>query len=221
MAWVYSKTWAFGEVLTHTDLNQNFADVQTNYTPQGMGDYSASTSQMRAQTDPYPASSESLAVDMAGELERIRYVIAQIIGETYWYIDPDASIAGIIAGTATVGAATTATTATNSAGTGTSIYSEETGLKVIRGSIASSVPTILAGSGFSVVKNSTGVNTITFTSSFSARPSVVVSIENDAGAGGYVWVADTPSTSSFVIHTGDTNHGAYDNHYSFIAIGPK
>jgi hypothetical protein len=34
---------------------------------------------------------------LLGEIKRLRYVIAQITGETYWYIDPNFSIADITA----------------------------------------------------------------------------------------------------------------------------
>lgn len=105
--WSYSKTFVNGEVLTHTDLNGVLNDVLTNFVPAGMDDYSTNASQMQSVTDPYPASVASLATSLAGELERIRYLLAQVTGETYWYIDPDASIAGIMAGTAKVGNADT------------------------------------------------------------------------------------------------------------------
>ena len=58
-----------------------------------MDDYSADAAAMRVTTDPYPASSESLATSLQGELERIRYLIAQITGKTYWYQDPDGTFA--------------------------------------------------------------------------------------------------------------------------------
>lgn len=61
----------------------------------GIDDYSANDSEMQVQTDPYPASATSRPTSAQGELERIRYQIAQITGETYWYIDPDVSIASM------------------------------------------------------------------------------------------------------------------------------
>jgi hypothetical protein len=82
------KNWVTGERLTASDLNAEFNNVLTNFTPAGMDDYSATASQMRTTTDPYPSSSESLATSLQGELERIRYLIAQITGKTYWYQDP-------------------------------------------------------------------------------------------------------------------------------------
>lgn len=82
------KTWNSGETLTASDLNAEFNNILTNSTPAGIDDYSASATEMRTTTDPYPASAESLATSLQGELERIRYVIAQLSGKTYWYQDP-------------------------------------------------------------------------------------------------------------------------------------
>lgn len=86
------KTWTSREILTYSNLNAEFDNILTNFTPSGMDDYSSSVSQMRSTADPYPASAESLPTSLAGELERIRYVIAQISGETYWYQDPVVSL---------------------------------------------------------------------------------------------------------------------------------
>ena len=111
MAIARVKTWA-SEVLSATDLNAEFDNIISlvNLTPANINDYSATDTEMRTTIDPYPTGTASLATDLSGELARIRYVLAQITGETYWYVDPDASIAGIMAGTATV---TNATNATN------------------------------------------------------------------------------------------------------------
>lgn len=89
------KTWTSREILTYSNLNAEFDNILTNFTPSGMDDYSASVSQMRTTADPYPSSAESLPTSLAGELERIRYVLAQITGETYWYQDPDTSLATV------------------------------------------------------------------------------------------------------------------------------
>ena len=63
-----------------------------NMDPDGVGDASASATEMRATADPYPASAESLATDLRGEIERLRYVVSQLNGETYWYQDPVSSV---------------------------------------------------------------------------------------------------------------------------------
>jgi hypothetical protein len=97
------KNWV-AEVLTYADLNAEFNNILTNLTPAGMDDASANAGAMQATTDPYPGGTESLPTSLEGELQRIRYVIAQITGKTYWYQDPDAAVtfasaAEILAGT--------------------------------------------------------------------------------------------------------------------------
>lgn len=87
------KTWSSGETLTASDLNAEFNNILNNLTPAGVDDYSATTTEMRAVTDPYPASAESQATSLQGELERIRYQILEIKKSmqasniTYWYQD--------------------------------------------------------------------------------------------------------------------------------------
>lgn len=88
--------WITGQTLTASALNAEFDNILNNLTPGGIDDESSTTTAMRATTDPYPASTESLATSLQGELQRIRYVIAQITGKTYWYQDPDTSLAALV-----------------------------------------------------------------------------------------------------------------------------
>lgn len=88
------KTWINGETLTHTDQNAEFDNVLTNVgKPANCDDYSTNAAQMQSQVDPYPGSAESLATTLAGEIERLRYQLAQITGNTYWYQDANANLA--------------------------------------------------------------------------------------------------------------------------------
>ncbi len=89
MAAGYSHTTrSTGTVLTDTIYNADHNNHITNMIPSVIDDYSANATTMRATTDPYPGAVVSLSTTLAGELERIRYVIEQITGETYWYQDP-------------------------------------------------------------------------------------------------------------------------------------
>lgn len=87
------KNWSSNEILTAADLNAEFNNILTNLTPAGVDDYSASTTEMRTVTDPYPASTEDAPTSLAGELENIRYQILEIkkamqaSDVTYWYQD--------------------------------------------------------------------------------------------------------------------------------------
>ena len=55
-----------------------------------MDDYSASDSEMQTQEDPFPGGTTSRPTSLQGELTRLRYQIAAICGNTYWYQDPPA-----------------------------------------------------------------------------------------------------------------------------------
>ena len=87
------KTWTFGERLDSADLNAAFQRTVDANTPGCVGDYSASVSQMQANTDPYPGSTESLATTLAGELERLRFQLKAVAGKSQWYHVIDNSLA--------------------------------------------------------------------------------------------------------------------------------
>lgn len=82
------KTWV-SEILTAADLNAEFDNVIAGLDPAKIEDESDNATTMRATVDPYPTSVESLATTLQGEIYRLRYVIAQITGLPYWYIDPN------------------------------------------------------------------------------------------------------------------------------------
>lgn len=90
MPGTYSKvlTVNTGDTITASERNSEHDNHINNCDFSGLGDYSADAATMRATTDPYPASTESLATDGKGEIERLRYLLAQITGMTYWYQDP-------------------------------------------------------------------------------------------------------------------------------------
>lgn len=84
-----------GQVLTASLWNNEYNNLYTNLTPAGLDDYSTNDAEMQTQTDPYPAAATSRPTSLQGEIERLRYQLAAILGETYWYIDPDATIASL------------------------------------------------------------------------------------------------------------------------------
>ncbi len=90
-----TKTWT-SEILHATDLNNEFVAVRQQLTPENINDFSSNVSQAQTTSDPYPAGVVSLASDLSGEIARIRYVLAQITGESAWYVDPDSSIASLV-----------------------------------------------------------------------------------------------------------------------------
>lgn len=93
MTGLYSHTTrASGLILTAAIYNADHQNHIDNHVPDQMDDYSSSVSQMRTQTDPGESGSESQATSLAGEIERIRFIIAEITGNTYWYESPSQSI---------------------------------------------------------------------------------------------------------------------------------
>src|SRR3990172_8388618 len=94
MPGLYSKvkTVVDGETITAADRNAEHDNHITNSIPTMIDDYSANATEMQTTTDPYPGAVASLATHLAGELERLRYLIKQITGEAQWYIDPDTDL---------------------------------------------------------------------------------------------------------------------------------
>jgi hypothetical protein len=104
MAGNYSiTTRADGLILTGSIYNADHQNHVDNCTPTGLDDYSLDVAQMRTQTDPGTIGSESLATSAAGELARLRFVMARLIDKTYWYDAPAAS--AVISGNITLTAA--------------------------------------------------------------------------------------------------------------------
>jgi hypothetical protein len=79
------KTFASGETIKAAEINAEFDNILNNLDPDGLDDASANAAAMRVTADPYPASAESLATSLRGELQRIRYQIKGMTNGTYWY----------------------------------------------------------------------------------------------------------------------------------------
>jgi hypothetical protein len=75
------------------DLNAEFDNVIANFLPTKVDSYSHTVTEMRIQTSPGGVGTESQATSLAGELERLRFMIAAITGQTYWYQLPSKSLA--------------------------------------------------------------------------------------------------------------------------------
>lgn len=81
------KVWVH-ERLKFADLNAEFDNILNNLTPAGIDGDSSTLIAMRATTNPLPAGVESLATTLDGEIQRLRYVLNQLGGGTYWYSNP-------------------------------------------------------------------------------------------------------------------------------------
>ena len=89
----YSHTTrADGVILTADIFNASHQNHIDNATPAGGDDYSSNATQMQSTTSPGTVGGESLATSLAGELERLRYVIKVLHGGPQWY--PGQSLVG-------------------------------------------------------------------------------------------------------------------------------
>lgn len=85
------------ETLTASDVNAEFDNILDNFEPAQMDDLSANVSAMQATTSPGAVGSESLATTLGGELERLRYMIGAVTGETQWYTSPSQTLSSLAA----------------------------------------------------------------------------------------------------------------------------
>ena len=93
MAYPYTHTTrANGTILTASIYNTDHQNHIDHNVPQDINDYSASQSEMQVTTDPGEVGSESFAVSLAGELERLRFAIQEIKGSAQWYASAPVSL---------------------------------------------------------------------------------------------------------------------------------
>lgn len=81
-----------GQLITAQLWTNEFLNIATNFNPSGMDGYMDTTAQAQIQTAPYPSSILSLATSLGGEIERLRYQLAALTGNTYWYQAPAVNI---------------------------------------------------------------------------------------------------------------------------------
>lgn len=73
------KVWVDNEILYAADLNGEFNNVVNALVPSSIDDFSNDVSQMQSSVDPGGLGTENLAVNLAGELQRLRFAISRII----------------------------------------------------------------------------------------------------------------------------------------------
>jgi hypothetical protein len=81
-----------GQIIAASLWNNEFENLYINLIPSGIDTYSNTDSQMQTSTDPYPSESTSRPTSLAGEIERLRFILNLIIGQTYWYQHPAISL---------------------------------------------------------------------------------------------------------------------------------
>ncbi len=113
MAFPFSVTTrADGTVLTSAIYNGDRQEIANNITPGNTDDYSNNVSQMQLKTDPGEPGTESLAIDLAGEIERLRFKIHELASRLngsnliQWYQSPTGDLQVADGGTGASDAAT-------------------------------------------------------------------------------------------------------------------
>lgn len=97
MPGLYSITpRTLGENITPQKYNADHQNHIENATPQMHDDYSASVAQMQTVTDPGEVATESLPTSLAGEIERLRFIIKEITGGAQWYTSPSTSLEAVV-----------------------------------------------------------------------------------------------------------------------------
>lgn len=97
MPGLYSiTTRSTGTVLTAAIYNADHQNHVDNQTPQMTDDYSSSVGQMQTVNSPGGVGSESLATSLAGEFERLRYVLKTLHNGAQWYPGFDMTTAAIV-----------------------------------------------------------------------------------------------------------------------------
>lgn len=82
-------------VIKSADVNGELNNIIANMIPKKIDNYSTNVAQMQIQTDPGGLGTESLAPELSGELERLRFVIARGFGTAYWYISPSITLSQV------------------------------------------------------------------------------------------------------------------------------
>lgn len=86
---LYSRvhSWVSNEVLTASDLNAEFNNILTNSTADSMIGTSANVAGMQTTVSPGGVGTESLASNITGELQRLRYMMAYVASNngSNWY----------------------------------------------------------------------------------------------------------------------------------------
>lgn len=82
-----------GQLITAALWNNEWENIDTNFTPDGMDDASVNDTAFETDVDPYPGSVNSRPTSLTGELQRLRFQIRNITGKSKWQFDPDVDIA--------------------------------------------------------------------------------------------------------------------------------
>lgn len=189
-------TWVSNQVLTASALNGEFNNILNNAQLSSWVGFSSDVSQMQQQTDPGAVGSESLAGSGSDELQRIRYMLAFLSGQTYWYNHTGRSLGtGLLAVQTNDIAASAVTTAKIADGNVTQAKRVALGQQLS----SSSGAFTMTSNAFAQVTN------LSVTITTTGRP-VFIGLQDDGSAtGSYITTGDSTSRVAFFQGAGQLN----------------
>ena len=101
------------ELIDAAKYNADHQNHIDNQTPSMTDDYSVDVSQMQTATDPGELGTESLPTSLAGEIERLRFMLKEAIGGAQWYTSPPTSLSSVGTSITSLTASVAAVTATH------------------------------------------------------------------------------------------------------------
>lgn len=87
--------WTQLETLTAQSLNAEFDNIINNLSPGEIASIAQTVTQMQIQLNPGGLGTEILAQNDEQDIEQLRFVIARLMGTTYWYQAPALTISEI------------------------------------------------------------------------------------------------------------------------------
>lgn len=89
------KNWVSFETLYASDLNAEFNNILTNLGSDKISGWSTNLTQLRIQSDPSNTTTDQASNLISSEIERLRFQIAAITGNQYWYQAPSKTLLSI------------------------------------------------------------------------------------------------------------------------------
>lgn len=85
-----------GQLISASLWMGEFQNIYNLMTMTGIDDYSSTDAEMQVQTNPFPGGVLSRPTSAAGEIERLRWVLANnVLGVDYWYQAPPFSLSAL------------------------------------------------------------------------------------------------------------------------------
>lgn len=205
----YSRVFveSTGNTIYASNYNAEHDNHITNHTLDTIDDASSSLTAYRAVTDPGESGTESLPTSGTGEIQRLRKVLVEVTGKTYWYESPALSTQ-TLANAVSINTTTNDVTLTNN-------------LTVTSGITANSLAVnTLNFTGNALVLNGVASNTFT---SISVNSSSSMDAALQLNRGGEVWQVNVDTNADLLLSWNNTPHVTIKNsdNVNLITIQPN